>query len=79
MTTLPNREGPADLLDVVLNGETLAVPPSTTLDGLIAIVGIERRGVAIAVDGQVVPRSAWQSSRLHCGARVEIVTAAAGG
>jgi thiamine biosynthesis protein ThiS len=31
------------------------------------------------VDGQVVPRSAWTDSTLLDGARVEIVTAAAGG
>jgi sulfur carrier protein len=79
MTPSTDREGPAGPLDVMVNGEALAVPVSTTLDGLIAIVGLERRGVAIAVDGQVVPRSAWRSSVLQCGARVEIVTAAAGG
>jgi sulfur carrier protein len=55
------------------------VPPSTTLDALVTLVGIERRGVAIAVDGQVVPRSAWSSSTLAAGSRVEIVSAAAGG
>jgi sulfur carrier protein len=66
-------------LEVVVNGEPCVVPASTTLDALVALVGIERRGVAIAVDGQVVPRSAWPDSALANGARVEIVTAAAGG
>jgi sulfur carrier protein len=66
-------------LEVVVNGEPRVVPCSTTLAGLVALVGIERRGVAIAVDGQVVPRSAWAESTLLDGARVEIVTAAAGG
>ena len=37
------------------------------------------RGVAVAVDGAVVPRSAWESTVIPHGAAVEIVTAAAGG
>ncbi len=72
--------GPAGRsLELMVNGEPCAVPPSTTLDALITLVGIERRGVAVAIDGQVVPRSAWRSAALADGARVEIVSAAAGG
>ena len=37
------------------------------------------RGVAVAVDGEVVPRSAWERTVVPDGADVEIVTAAAGG
>jgi sulfur carrier protein len=64
---------------LLVNGEPRQVPAATTLDALITLVGVERRGVAVAVDGQVVPRSAWRSSSLADGARVEIVSAAAGG
>lgn len=77
--TLGPAEGEDRQLEVVVNGEPCVVPASTTLNGLVALVGIERRGVAIAVDGQVVPRSKWPDSALANGARVEIVTAAAGG
>jgi sulfur carrier protein len=66
-------------LQLLVNGEPCQVPPTTTVDALITIVGIERRGIAVAVDGQVVPRSAWRSSPLPDGAHVEIVTAVAGG
>ncbi|MGC8463952.1 MAG: sulfur carrier protein ThiS [Acidimicrobiales bacterium] len=38
-----------------------------------------RRGVAVAVNGTVVPRSQWDATVLNPGDRVEIVTAAAGG
>jgi sulfur carrier protein len=77
--TVQDADGGDGRLEVVLNGEPCVVPASITLDGLVTFVGIERRGVAIAVDGQVVPRSAWLDSSLVEGARVEIVTAAAGG
>ncbi len=41
--------------------------------------GIGQRGIAVAVDGEVVRRRDWGTSRLHDGARVEVVTAVAGG
>ena len=37
------------------------------------------RGSAIAVDSEVVPKSAWESTPLHDGARVEVVHAVQGG
>jgi sulfur carrier protein len=66
-------------LHLVVNGEQLLVPGSTTLTTLVALVGIGSRGIAVAIDGQVVPRSAWPTTTLSSGARIEIVSAAAGG
>lgn len=40
---------------------------------------VEPRGIAVAVDGEVVRRGAWGDTQIHDGAQVEIVTAAAGG
>jgi len=77
--TTADLHGREPQVQVVLNGQSCVVASSTTLDGLLALMGVERRGVAIAVDGQVVPRSAWPDSPLVDGARVEVVTAAAGG
>jgi sulfur carrier protein len=37
------------------------------------------RGVAVALDGEVVPRGAWGETRVPDGAAVEIVTAVQGG
>ena len=37
------------------------------------------RGVAVAVNGQVVPRHAWDATRLSAGDEVEIVKPFAGG
>ena len=41
--------------------------------------GERARGVAVALDGEVVPRSAWGSARLAPGTRVEVVGAIQGG
>ena len=48
------------------------------LDALGAL-GLPRTGVAVAVDGEVVPRRAWAATALADGARVEVLTAVQGG
>lgn len=62
-----------------VNGEpTVAIDGATVAD-LVAVMCRSPRGVAVAVDGTVVPRSTWESTTIAPGAAVEIVTAAAGG
>ena len=39
----------------------------------------DERGVAVAVDGEVVPRARWESFALGADARVEVLTAMQGG
>lgn len=41
--------------------------------------GEQARGVAVALDGEVVPRSEWRSAQLPPGTRVEVVGAIQGG
>ncbi len=41
--------------------------------------GDDRRGIAVAVNGQVVPRSAWGERKLQVGDEIEIVGAVQGG
>ena len=50
-----------------------------SVDELVSRQGIEARGVAVAIDGEIVRRSQWSTTRIHDGCSVEIVTAAAGG
>jgi sulfur carrier protein len=66
---------------VVLNGE-----PAELSDGATVRVALESldlpgagRGVAVAVDAEVVPRGQWDLTELHEGARVEILRAIQGG
>ena len=51
---------------------TGGVPPTEA-------AGAASKGIAVAVNGEVVPRSAWSTTRLHPGDRVEVLTAAQGG
>jgi sulfur carrier protein len=66
---------------IVLNGERVELPAGASLLAALAGIGIddESRGVAVAVDGEVVPRTHWEAYALHDGARVEALTAMQGG
>lgn len=67
------------MLSIRLNGEPHALP-ATTLAELLAARGIQRaRGVAVAVNGQVVPAHIWDEHRLAEGDDVEIVKPVGGG
>jgi sulfur carrier protein len=68
-------------MKVLLNGES-----AEFLDGATVRTALESldqpaagRGVAVAVDAEVVPRGQWDARELHEGARVEIVRAIQGG
>jgi len=64
-----------------VNGEPSAVAPGETVAGLVASLGVEPQapGVAVAVDGEVVPRGAWEQRTVQDGAAVEVLTAMQGG
>lgn len=66
---------------VVLNGEQVELAAGASLlQALREIgVGVETTGVAVAVDGEVVPRTHWEAYALHEGARIEALTAMQGG
>ncbi|GAA1405099.1 sulfur carrier protein ThiS [Oerskovia paurometabola] len=71
----------------LVNGEPyrLAVPTTVTalvaalLPELLGDTGDVPRGVAVAIDDAVLPRSTWASTTLRDGDRVEVVTAVQGG
>jgi sulfur carrier protein len=66
---------------IVLNGEASEVLPGETVEGVLLALGLtaEERGVAVAVDGEVVPRAEWPIFRLAEDARVEVLRAMQGG
>ncbi len=62
-----------------VNGAPADLAPGTTVADLVATRCASPRGVAVALNGEVVPRSTWGSTALATGDDIEIVTAAAGG
>jgi sulfur carrier protein len=62
-----------------VNGEACDLAPDTTVAGLVDRWCPSPRGVAVAVNGEVVPKSTWDDTTVAVGDEVEIVSAAAGG
>lgn len=50
-----------------------------SVEEMLQRLSIEPRGVAVAIDGDIVRRSEWPHTRIQDGCAVEIVTAVAGG
>jgi thiazole synthase len=66
---------------IELNGEAVELAAGATILSAIEAAGGEagEAGVAVAVEGEVVPRSEWEVTPLSDGASVEVVAAIQGG
>jgi sulfur carrier protein len=66
---------------ISVNGEPRDLPAPATVGALLDAMGIEprRRGIAVAVGAEVVPRADWEARELHEGDRIEVLTAIQGG
>ena len=71
--------GPA-VLELWVNGERRRVTAGD-VRGLVTALGFDpaASGIAVARNGEVVPRSAWETTALASGDRVEVVGAVQGG
>jgi sulfur carrier protein len=69
------------VIAVQLNGAWHDLADGATVADAVALLGVslDARGVAVAVDAEVVRRGAWADTPLAAGARVEILTAIQGG
>lgn len=63
---------------VLVNEKKVDIDAHTTVAALLESLGFGDRGVAVAMDDAVLPRSRWATT-LSDGARLEIVTAVQGG
>ncbi|MFC8733785.1 sulfur carrier protein ThiS [Luteimicrobium sp. NPDC057192] len=79
----PARTAPAPT--TLVNGEPYpldgALPVADLVARLVPAFAADRtaRGIAVAVDDAVVPRSLWETTAVLPGARVEVVGAVQGG
>lgn len=63
---------------VVVNDEAVEIDEQTSVTDLLARLGVSEKGIAVAVDWSVVPRSEWHLA-LPDGAKVDVVAAVQGG
>jgi sulfur carrier protein len=66
---------------VELNGQPAELRDDASVAEAVAAAGVDgdRRGIAVAVEGEVVPRGEWDETRLREGQAVEVVRAIQGG
>ena len=69
----------ASTLTVLVNGEARSFDAGATVADLVAAVAASPKGIAVAVNADLVPRSAWSATALTEDDRVELLTAAQGG
>jgi sulfur carrier protein len=63
---------------VMVNEKQVEVDEQTTVAALLESLGFPDRGIAVAMDFSVLPRSDW-ATKLFDGARIEVLTAVQGG
>ena len=69
------------MMQIVLNGESQELPEGATVEAAVIATGApaDGRGVAVALDGEVVPRAAWTSTPVREGQQIEVLHAVQGG
>ncbi|MEU7823975.1 sulfur carrier protein ThiS [Catellatospora sp. NPDC049111] len=67
------------MITVVVNDTPRPTRRGETIADLLAVLDVPSRGVAVAVNGEVVRRADWPAHRLLDGDRVEVLTATQGG
>ena len=72
-------QNPTGAVPIVLNGEPFVTANGTTVAAVVAGLTAATTGIAVALNGTVVPRGRWQHERVVEGDSVEIVTAVQGG
>jgi sulfur carrier protein len=66
-------------MTVEVNGEPRELADGVTIADVVrSLVDVER-GVAVALNGEVVPRSRWSATRLAAGQQIEVLRAVQGG
>ena len=64
---------------ITVNGEDRAVPGEATVAAIVGAFAPSAKGIAVAVNAEVVPRSEWDTTAVSDGDQIEVLTAAQGG
>ena len=66
-------------MEIVINGTAHLVADDVSLERAVSLISSAATGIAAAVNGEVVRRASWSSTRLMPGDQVEVLTAVQGG
>ncbi len=68
-------------MKIRVNGEEKEVRLNINVYDLLTVLELDpvQAGIAVAVDREVIPKTAWQATELHENSDVEIIRAVQGG
>ena len=66
-------------MQITVNGHVRSAPETVSLPELVSQISDRDSGIAVAVNNEVVPRSAWGECTIRPGDRIDVVTAVQGG
>ena len=66
-------------MEITVNGEARRVPEDLTIAGLLEVMNLTGKRLAVEINLEIVPRTSYATCPLQSGDRVEIVHAIGGG
>lgn len=66
-------------IGITVNGEDHLLTEDMTMRRLLEFLGLPEKGIAVAVDGAVLPKSRWDTTDVQKGWTIDILTAVQGG
>ena len=66
-------------MSVRVNGDISDIDVGSTVEAVVDAVAPSPRGIAVAINGEIVPRSSWTATTVVDGDEVEVLGAAQGG
>jgi sulfur carrier protein len=73
------ESAPRPMVNILLNGEPQQVDPQSTLADALCALGYELPAIAVALNGQFIPKSRYAETRLADGHSLEVVSPMQGG
>ena len=67
------------MIVIKLNGKKTEIQGSLSVSGLLDCLNINAPQVAVAINGEVLPRDSWAQTEIRAGDTLEIVRAVGGG
>ena len=66
-------------MQIIVNNKAMEMAEGSTLSTLAEALRLPEKGVAVAVNNQMIPREEWSTTGLQAGAQVVVIKAACGG
>ncbi len=67
------------MLTLSLNGDAITIDPTSTLSLLLDQQGYQAQKIAVAINGEFVPRSQYSDITINEGDQVDVIQAVGGG